>query len=158
LIRETRDLGGHIGNGGLAAGQGANAVGRIRGVGTGDMTDPKPFHLDRLFTRIDARISEIIEHGANQQLYFLRMGPRQLLKQPKHLRGPVGDGYVAMKAPIVTDLLDVVRTRLRPPPTPATPPTGAASSREQLHAAIRHRPSPTELSIKATERPWLRPD
>ena len=149
LVRETRDLGGHVGAGGHAAAQAANAQGRFRRL-HGPLDEPKPLrHLDRLFTAINDRVSDIIEHGARERLYFLRVNLPRIVDQPQHHIRPVRERYVPISSPVQTDLLDIVRSELRSPPTPPTPPPGAARSRGELHEAITHRPEPkrTDLSM-----------
>jgi hypothetical protein len=149
LVRETRDLGGHVGAGGNAAAQGANALDRFRRL-PGALGEPKLLrHLDRLFTGIDDRVSDIIEHGARERLYFLRVMLPRVVDQPEPLIKPVRERYVPINSPIQTLLLEVVRAQLRPNPIPATPPASAATSREQFHDAITHRPKQrrTDLSM-----------
>lgn len=141
LVRETRDLGGNVGSGGLAAAEGANSIRRLRSVGSGDIAEPKPLrHLDRLFARIDARVSDIIEQGTRERLYFLRVHLPRVVDQTPTLIKPVRERYVPISSPVQTDLLDIVGTRLRPPPTPHALPPDAAKSRGELHDAITHRP------------------
>jgi hypothetical protein len=149
LVRGTRDLGGHVGAGGHAAAQGANALGRCRGLRCA-VGEPRSLrHLDRLFTGIDDRVGDIIEQGARERLYFLRVRLPRVVDQPEHLIKPVREWYVPIYSPVQTALLDIVRNQLRPPPTPTIPPSGAARSRGELHDAITHRPEPrrTDLSI-----------
>ena len=149
LVRRTRDLGGRIGTGGLAAAQGANAVGRLRRLSKTDLDDRSPLrHLDSLLDRVDDRLSEIIEHGANKRLYFLRVTLPRVIDQPEGLIKPARQRYVPVTAPVQTDLLAVVQTRLRPPP-PARPAPSprAANSRADLREAIAHRPEPRGLGL-----------
>ncbi|GEP40089.1 hypothetical protein NPS01_37520 [Nocardioides psychrotolerans] len=142
LVRESRDLGGHLGTGGLAASEGANALGRLQQLPRPAVPVSKPLrHLDRLFARVDDRVSDIIEHGANERLYFLRVKLPRVVDQSESLIKPVRERYIPITSAVQTDLLAIVHTKLRPQPTPRqAPPVGAAQSRADLHAAIVHRP------------------
>jgi hypothetical protein len=150
LIRATRDLGGHLGAGGHAAAEGANALGRLRRLRPDAIGETNPLrHLDPLFTRIDDRISDIIEQGARERLYFLRVKLPRIVDQPERLIRPIRERYVPLNSADQTDLLDIVRSELRAPPTPPAAPSGAARSRGELIDAITHRPESrrTDLSI-----------
>ena len=141
LVRESRDLGGHLGSGGLAASEGANALGRLQRLPRAAVAVSKALgHLDRLFARVDDRVSDIIEHGANERLYFLRVKLPRVVDQAEGLIKPVRERYVAITSAVQTDLLAIVHTQLRPPPTRSAPQVGAAQSRADLHEAVVHRP------------------
>lgn len=149
LVRQARDLGGQIGTGGLAAAQGANAVGRLQRLSQTDLDDRSPLrHLDTLLDRVDDRLSDIIEHGANKRLYFLRVTLPRIIDHPEGLIKPARQRYVPVTMPVQTDLLAVVHTRLRPQPPPRPAPSlGAAQSRADLREAIAHRPQPRGLGL-----------
>ena len=152
LVRETRDLGGHVGAGGHAAAQAANAQGRFRRL-HGPLDEPKPLrHLDRLFTAINDRVSDIIEHGARERLYFLRVNLPRIVDQPQHHIRPVRERYVPISSPVQTDLLDIVRSELRSPPTPPTPPPGAATESRGV-ARCNHAPAGAEADRPVHVRP-----
>jgi hypothetical protein len=141
LVRESRDLGGHLGTGGLAAAEGANALGRLQRLPRTAVDVSKPLrHLDRLFARVDDRVSDIIEHGANERLYFLRVKLPRVVDQAEGLIKPVRERYVPITSVVQTDLLAIVHTQLRPPTTRPAPQVGAAQSRADLHEAVAHRP------------------
>jgi hypothetical protein len=124
LVKATRDLGGPIGDGGLAAGQGAVAAFRAQRLKAGEVTDTKQLRqLDRLFARIDARVCDAIERGVKERLYFAlvpfpRINDRDG-SMVKHRR--------RRYAPIVTtvhaDIVAIVRRELRPVPgqSPGSP-------------------------------------
>ncbi len=65
----------------------------------------------------------------------------RVVDQAEGLIKPVRERYVPITSAVQTDLLAIVHTQLRPPPTsrPA-PPVGAAESRADFHEAIVHRP------------------
>jgi hypothetical protein len=143
LVRATRDLGGLVGAGGHAAAEGANAFDRLRRLRADADSETNPLrHFDPLFTRIDDRLSDIIEQGARERLYFLRVMLPRVVDEPEHLIKPVRERYVPISSPVQTALLDIVRNQLRPPPTAPIPLSGAARSRGNLHDAITHRPEP----------------
>jgi hypothetical protein len=143
LVRGTRDLGGMLGNGGPAAGQGAVAASRIQRLTADDVVDPTRLRqLDRLFAHIDDQISRIIEHGAKERLYFLRSEIPRLVQTGTGLVKKLQDRYIPITSPVQTDLIKIVRTELRPPPVELHPPKGAARSRLDFEAAITHRPAP----------------
>ena len=55
---------------------------------------------------------------------------------------PVRTRYVPINSPVHSDLIPMVRARLRPPPGQTCPPKGAARSRRDFEEAIPHRPMP----------------
>ncbi|CUR54283.1 hypothetical protein [Nocardioides sp.] len=150
LVRETRDLGGRVGSGAEAASQGANAIGRLRKVRNGEAPESQQLrHLDRLFLQVDERLCDIIEQGTRERLYVHRVRLPRVIHQSEGLIKSVRERYVPITAPIQTDLVNVVKSQLRPPPAIATPPPAARSSRVELHEAITHRSERrgTNLSI-----------
>lgn len=143
LVHEFRDLGGILGRGGAAAAEGANSVSRLRRLRRDAFNATKPQrHLDRVFTQIDTRISDIVEQGTSGHLYFFRVRLPRVMDQSADLIKPARERYVPISSAVQTDLLNVVQTQLRPHPERATLPPGAARSREELHDALTHRPGP----------------
>ena len=143
LMRETRDLGGMIGNGGPAAGQGAVAAHRIQQLNPSDMGDPTRLRkLDELFDRVDHQVARIIEHGAKESLYFLRSEIPSLDQLSPGLVKRFRGRYIPITSPLQTDLITIVRTELRPGPVRKRPPKGAAQTRADFAAVIAHRPQP----------------
>ena len=142
LIDETRDVGGLVGSGGSAAAEAANAVGRLRHVHVDEITTPEPLRdLDKLFTRVDARVAAIIEQGVADRLYFVSVKVPRIVDSSGELVSPVRERYVPITAPINTDLLAITRHELRPPPVvAAAAPAAAAQSRQELRESIDHRP------------------
>lgn len=142
LIDETRDVGGLIGDGGLAAVEAANAVGRLRCVHVDQITTPEPLHdLDKLFTRTDARLAAIIEQGVSERLYFVSAKAPRIVDGTGQLVSPAREHYVPINSPVHTDLLTIARHQLRPPPVASVaPPVGAEESRQELRESILHRP------------------
>lgn len=139
LIVQTRNGGGLIGDGGAAAAEAANAVGRLRQVSVDEMTAEPLRDLNKLFTRTDARVAAIIEQGAAERLYFLSVKLPRLVDETSHLLSPARERYVPITSPLQTDLLAIVRSELRPPPVAPTPPAGAQENREALRESTDHR-------------------
>jgi len=141
LARESRDLGGHLGTGGLAASDGANALGRLQRLPRAAVDVSRPLrHLDRLFAGVDDRVSDVFERGANERLYFLRVKLPRVVDRSEGLIKPVRERYVPITSAVQTDLLAIVHTQLRPPTTRPAPQVGAARSRADFHEAVVHRP------------------
>jgi hypothetical protein len=141
LVGETRNIRGHLGNGGRAAGLAAIVAARAQRLARDCTPDSKSLlQLARLFTRIDARLTEVIEHGAAQRLYFLRVKLPRVVDDGEGPVQPVRTRYVPIDSPVQTELLQIVRSQLRPPPERPRAPNGAARSRTAFEAAIVHRP------------------
>lgn len=141
LLHRSRDLGGLLGRGGLAAAEGANSVSRLRRLRRDEFNATKPLRqIDRVLTQIDARVSDVIEHGTNERLYYFRVRLPRVVDQSGGPSKPVRERYVPISTSVQNDLLAVVRTRLQPHPERATPPPGAAKSRDELHDALTHQP------------------
>ena len=141
LLQETRNVRGLLGDGGPAAAQGALVAKRAQ-----RLTRANPgtdlLRLDRLFNRVDDRLTKVIEHGVAERLYFLRVKLPRVTNESVGLVNAQRARYVPINSPIQSDLIDIVRTRLRPPPIQPRPPTGARQSRLEFEAAITHRPEP----------------
>ena len=141
LLRETRNVRGLLGEGGPTAARGALVAARAQRLESADQGDKKVLHqLDRLFDRVDARLSEVIEHGVAERLYFLRVKLPRVTNESVGLVNTQRARYVPINSPAHSDLVDTVRTRLRPPPIQPRPPAGARQSRLDFESAITHRP------------------
>jgi len=146
LIHATNDIGGMVGNGGPAAGEAALAACRIerftRAVQSGEETaEPGALrHLAQLGREIDERISQVIQRGARERLYFARVPFPRIDKDTPGVVKPPRQRYVPMTADVCQELLDLVRNDLRPKPEMPEVPTRATASREELAAALVHRP------------------
>ena len=141
LLHQTRNIGGLLGDGGPAAAQGALVTARAQ-----RLTHVNPdygttlLQLDRLFNRVDNRLAEVIEHGISGRLYFLRVKLPRVTNESVGLVRQQRVRYAPINAAIQSDLIEIVRTRLRPPLTQTRPPAGARQSRLDFEAAITHRP------------------
>jgi hypothetical protein len=143
LIDETRNVGGLVGNGGPAAAEAANAVGRLRRVHVEEITRPEPLRdLDKLFTRTDARVAAIIEQGVAERLYLVSVKVPRIIDGTGQVVSPAREGYVPIHSPVQNDLLAITRHQLRPVPVTPAAPRDAHESREGLRESIDHRPEP----------------
>lgn len=148
LIRATHDIGGMVGNGGHAAGEAALAASRVdqfaRAVQAGTETADSGTlrHLARLGREIDDRITQVIQQGARERIYFTRVPLPRVDKHAAGLVKPTRQRYAPMTADVCQDLLDLVRNDLQPKTEAPKAPARAASSREELTAALVHRPEP----------------
>ena len=141
LIDETRNVGGLAGDGGLAAAEAANAVGRLRGIHMDEITRPEPLRdLDKLFTRTDARMAAIIEQGVAERLYFVSVKAPRIVDGSGQLVSPARERYVPIHSTVHTDLLTITRHQLRPPPVAPGASAGAIERRGELRESIDHRP------------------
>lgn len=148
LVRETRDLGGAVGNGGSAAGQGSLAATRTQKLPSDGLADLKQVErLERVGAGIDARVCEVIEHGFKERLYFQRTSVPGLTVHQGELVNAVGPTYRPITWHVQSDLLKIARRDLRPPPAQPKTPYGAAQSRRDFEAAIRHRPGDPGRSL-----------
>lgn len=146
LIHATNDIGGMVGNGGPAAGEASLVATRMerfaRAVEAGtDTVDPAALrHLARLDRDINERISQVILQGARDRLYFARVPlPRIDTDAPAAVK-PTRQRYAPMTADVSEELLTLLRDELRPKPEIPQAPARAAASREELVAALVHRP------------------
>lgn len=142
LMRETRDVRGALGNAGAAAAQAAMVVARARRLATDPRGNgPALQQLDRLFTRIDARLAAVIEHGVSQRLYLRRVTLPRLTERSEGLVHRAHTRYVPIDSRVQDTLLPIVRSRLRPRPEAVGTPDDASRSRSAFEAAMTHRPT-----------------
>ena len=138
LVTASRTLGGEIGDGRFAALESANAARRMRSVVTpGTNVEEALGHLAHLGDRIDARISAAVEHGFREKLYFVAIKlPTPGTPGPGGIVRPA-QKYIPVDSPAQSELLSIVRDRLRPaPPVVAAPSDGVGERRAALAAAV----------------------
>lgn len=142
LIRQTRDIGGLLGNGGDAAGQGAIAAARIQKLPASGMADlQQARRLERIGQGIDERISAVVENGIAKRLYFQR-GPAFEMNQASD--GPttlMRSTWLPVTDQLHTELLATVRNGLHPGLLLPDPARAAVANRLDFEAAITHRPA-----------------
>lgn len=96
--------------------------------------------LDRPFARIADRIRQLIEQGARERLYFLRLPFPRIDDRAPELVEPMRARSIPITSPLQTDLITIARNRLRPEPNSPRPPNRPSQSRSDFEAAIVHRP------------------
>jgi hypothetical protein len=140
LQSEARNLGGHVGAGGVAAAEGANAISRLRKVSTRTHLSHRLLRdFDTLVDRVDERLAEILEHGARERLYFVKAKVPRIVNDGQ-VTHRVRERFVPITSPVQTDLLRLARYQLRPSLKPPEPAPGARESRLELSEAITHIP------------------
>ena len=103
--------------------------------------------LDRLFTRIDAHLAEVIERGTSQHVYLLRVKLPRLSDQSEGLIQPARTRYIPIDSRVQNALIPIVRSRLRPSPEMPQSPRDAARRRLEFQEAITHRPTSRGLPL-----------
>ena len=147
LVREARDLGGVFGIGGAAAGQGAVAATRMTKLDDAGLADAHQVRrLQRVSAGIDERVCNLVEYGAAHRLYFHRVNLSCLDLDAGELVHTGRQEFVPITSPVLSELLAIVRSDLRPTPIQRKPPKGAARSRLDFEAALHHRPPPRGAS------------
>lgn len=141
LVRETRDVGGLYGKGGLAAGQGSVAAARMQKLPDDGLSDTEQLRrLGRISAGIDERVCTAVELGIKERLYFQRVLVPAIENDNGDLvRGPRRE-WLPATGPVQTELVAIVRNELRPAPVKRKPLKEAAQSRRDFEAAINHRP------------------
>lgn len=142
LQHELRNIGGRIGKGGLAVAESANAVGRLAKLDSDHAVDPRVLHaFTTLFTRLDARIAEVIESGLRHRAYLTRVLLPRLVENSGELTAPQRARYVPLTDGTPSPLLGLVRGRLCQPIEAQVHRREATRSRAELYAAIVHQPA-----------------
>ena len=145
LQKSSRNLGGLVGNGGVAAAESQNAEARIKRLPMSEVEDAPALHeLAKLFHGADARIASTIERGLDEKLYFVSV--KHPLLGDQEVQGVVQQRarWIAATSPRQTDLLPLVRERLRPLPLK---PTATPEAIENRHA----------YELLLTQQPGVRP-
>lgn len=149
LTAEGRHIGGLVGNGGNAAAEAANAVGRLRSVRPDQLTGPEPLHdLDKLFTRTDVRIAAVIEHGVAERMYLVGVAVPRIERAKGQIVSPVRERYVPIVSPRQTGFVDLARERLAAAPSPVLNMPRAHDGRDDLRGVIVERTA--YLSVPVT--------
>lgn len=142
LGREMRNVGGQVGDGGKAAAEAANAVGRLRHLRAHELTDAGGLlDLDKVFVRTDARLAAVIEQGAAERLYFTSVRVPRLIEHSGRLVAPGRERYAPITASVLPVLLDISRRDLRSPSVAPISTLTGHTSREALRESINHRPT-----------------
>ena len=138
---------------GLAAAESKSAVARLQTAQVGDPGATSALgELRRLFTCTDARLASIIERGFHEKLYFVSVGASRLTDE--HISGvrQPQERWLPVSSPDQTDVLPLVRHRLRPPPVRLTEPPNAAPARQALkrrwRISRRHEEDQRDSSVR----------
>ncbi len=140
LQQQLRDIGGVLGNGALAAAEGANAVTRLRGLTPDTVVEPRVLSgFQLLFNRLDDRIADVIRDGVQRGAYCQRVTLPHLDNGTGHMVTPLDQRYEPVTP---ASELAVVRTanQLLRPQTVPTAAVTPGPTRVELHAALTHRP------------------
>ncbi len=141
LQKDSRNLGGLVGHGGVAAVESRNAEGRLKHTPVGDDADaPALRELARLFTATDARIASTLEYGFQQNLYFVSIKYPRLGDQAVNGVIQQRERWVPVTSPVQTELLPIVRGRLRPIPHPRAAEPKAVESRRSYEVLLAAQP------------------
>jgi hypothetical protein len=140
IQQQLREVGGQLGDGGLAVVEGANAVGRLRAIPPGTIVEPRVLSgFQLLFDRLDNRIADVIEDGIKRGTFLKRVPLPRLVVDSGQPVSPVRERFVPASDATELAVLHTVRERLRPPAvlSPKTP----GPTRLELHSALIHRPA-----------------
>lgn len=159
LVRATRDVRGLLGNAGAAAAHAATVAARAQrldppATGHPAANGPALHQLDRLFTRIDARLAAVVEHGVSQRLYLRRVKLPRLSEQSEGMGHRAHTRYTPIDSRVQDTLIPIARSRLRPIPEATGTPDDASRTRsafEAARSASRHALSLTLDPPKGTQ-------
>lgn len=141
LQRASREIGGHVGAGSGAAAEAANAISRLRRIPQQTTLNDRALRdLNSLFTAVDHKVADTIEHGARDRLYLAATPLPRIVDTDGQITHTARIRYNPI--PKQNELVRLVRDELRPPPESRRTPTGARVSRRALSEAITHRPLP----------------
>lgn len=155
LFNKLRNVSGRIGGATHAAVEAANIRLRI---------DALPEHLahaeadrdsrvwiafESRFQKIDARLADIIEQGITDKILLRRAHVPRVVESSPRLIKPVRVRYAPIDGRHCTDLLALVRQRLRPEPLQPAVTSDAAASRAELFNAITTRASADSPGLRA---------
>jgi hypothetical protein len=136
----ARNFGGLIGNGGPAAAESANAADRLRNMPMTTSDDAAALHeLSRLFAGTDARIAATTENGFEEKLYYVSIKSPTLGDAADGIRPPA-ERWVPVTSSAQTDLLPIVRGRLRPPTATTSRHEESVAGRSDYEMTLAQQP------------------
>jgi len=139
IQRELRNVGGRLGNGAAATAEAANAVSRMKALPADAVIEPRMLGgFNTLFSRLDARITDILEAGVEQGAFVQRVTVPRLVTGEGRLIHPVRERFVPVACAADLQVIRTAREHLRPPAESA--PASPGTSRADLLAALIHRP------------------
>lgn len=137
---ELRNIGGKLGQGRLAVAQASLVVARAEKVRQQQNAEPRVLGaLNTVFTRIDARVAEIIDHGLRHGLLLERVLTDELSPDSVGLIKRPKEQYLQAADPARLDDLRTAVANLRTDRAQLEP-AGPGISRAALHTALIHRP------------------
>jgi hypothetical protein len=140
LQTNSRDLGGLVGDGGVAAAESHSVQARLKRtpvdkVGAG----PALRELARYFAGTDARLASTLEYGLAEKLYFVSVEcPRPSEEETEFIQQRLR--WLPVTSPVQTDLLPLARGRLRPCPAPQAAAPDAVESRRAYELLLTRQP------------------
>jgi len=141
LQKDSRNLGGLVGHGGVAAAESRIAEGRLKRTPVGDGDDaPALRELDRLCTATDARIASTLEYGFEENLYFVSIKYPRLCDQTVNGVVQPRERWVPVTSPVQTDLLPIIDGRLRPIPQTRSAAPEAIERRRAYEVLLAQQP------------------
>jgi hypothetical protein len=140
LQRNSRDLGGLVGDGGVAAAESHSVQARLRRTPVGDPeAGPALRQLARYFAGTDARLASTLEYGLAEKLYFVSVeSPRPSDEETEFIQQRLR--WLPVTSPVQTDLLPLARGRLRPCPAPQAAAPDAVESRRSYELLLARQP------------------
>lgn len=140
MQRQLREIGGLVGQGGLAVAEGANAVARLKALPKDTIVEPRVLAgFQLLFNRLDDRIADLIEDGVEQGAYFKRVTLPRLGGGGGQLVQPIRERFVPVTSAKDLEIVKTAREQLRPRDEP--PMSTPGPTRVDLHSALIHRPT-----------------
>ena len=134
IQRELRNIGGRLGNGKAAAGEASNAVSRLKALRPETVIEPRMLGgFQRLFRRVDSRITDILEAGAERGAFAQRVTVPRLVNGDGRLVHPVRERFVPVARAADLDVIRTARKHLRPPEEPTISSPGASRALSLIH-------------------------
>ena len=103
---EARNLGGHVGSGGLAVAEAANAISRLRKLPRDQPLSERALRdVTLLCTAVDARMADLFEQGASECLYFVRAKVPRIVDNDGAMTHRVRERFMPITSPVQTELV-----------------------------------------------------
>jgi hypothetical protein len=140
LQENSRNLGGLVGDGGVAAAESHSVQARLRRTPVSEVqAGPALRELARYFAATDARLACTLEYGLAEKLYFVSVEcPRPSEEEAEVIQQRLR--WLPVTSPAQTDLLPLARGRLRPCPAMPTAAPDAIESRRAYEVLLTQQP------------------
>jgi hypothetical protein len=86
-------------------------------------------------------MTDLFDQGARERLYFVLTKVPRIVDNDRAMIHRVRERFMPITTPIQTELMGLIRERLRPAPASRPSPPAARASRLELSEAIAHRPA-----------------